>query len=755
MNRYAYKTTGIALNFLSKVSRAKIWLHDENKIPEGSKIFVINHFTRIETLLLPYYIDHLLDGVPVWSLASSDLFKGSLGAYLNQVGAVSTKNPNRDLMIVKSLLTGEAAWIIFPEGRLVKTKKIMEKGKFMIYYDGGKHTPKSGAAALALRTEFYRRRLMELNQSCPEECGDILNNFGTDKMEPALLTTTRIIPVNITYYPIRAKENILSNLAKYFFGEVPEIALEEIMIEGSMLLQGVDIDIRFGDPIEIAPYLEHPAILKDIRSKEPIGFDDPIPSLPLMRKAAHSIMHRYMTEIYRMTTVNHDHLFASMLFELKKKRIHEDDLRRRVFYLTTYGLANLEVYHHSSLDSSQVHLLTDDRYDKMTQMVKLAMEKKLIHQEGRYLVKDMKKFVTPFDLRTIRADNPLWVIANEIEPLKHLQSRVKKIAKKSRWLMRKKVVKYLLESAMEEYEADYERHFIQGESRDKDIGAPFLIQGGNPDIGVLLIHGYLSAPLQMGKLATYLSRQGFWVYSVRLKGHGTSPADLATTGFRQWIESVDNGYAILKNTCKQVVVGGFSTGGALALELGTRAEHLLGVFAVNPPLRMQDLSKRYPNAKEVWSRLKNMVNINNGKPLFVDHSPEHYDIDYVRNPVNTVREIELLMEHLMPGLDDYTFPVMIFQSENDPVAGQKGSRRIFERIRSHDKRYVLMSFQRHGILLGEGSERVFEMIGDYIRHLSKTGSSGKAEKKQVSEPMAPQTKDSGTQEAEEENDLKQ
>ena len=32
---------------------------------------------------------------------------------------------------------------------------------------------------------------------------------------------------------------------------------------------------------------------------------------------------------------------------------------------------------------------------------------------------------------------------------------------------------------------------------------------------------------------------------------------------------------------------------------------------------------------------------------------------------------------------------------------------------------VLFNFQRHGILLGEGSERVYRAIGDFLDHIRK------------------------------------
>ncbi|MDX1707656.1 MAG: 1-acyl-sn-glycerol-3-phosphate acyltransferase, partial [Desulfobacterales bacterium] len=168
LNRFAYRTTGLAIKTITNLSKAQISYHGENNIPAGSNIFVINHFTRLETFLMPYVIFRLTH-VPVWSLASYELFKGAFGAYLEKVGAVSTKNPDRDRLIVKTLLTGEANWIIFPEGRMVKNKKIIEKGRFMISAAGGKHPPHSGAATLAMRTEFYRQRLLKLSVENSEE----------------------------------------------------------------------------------------------------------------------------------------------------------------------------------------------------------------------------------------------------------------------------------------------------------------------------------------------------------------------------------------------------------------------------------------------------------------------------------------------------------------------------------------------------------------------------------------------------------
>ena len=383
MNRFAYRMAGFAIKTLASLSKARIYIHGKENIPDGSIIFVINHFTRIETLFLPYHIYNLTNNIPVWSLADYSLFKGTFGDVLEKVGAVSTKDPDRDLLVVKSLLTGEASWIIFPEGMMVKDKKIIEKGKFMISYAGGKHPPHTGAATLALRTEFYRQRLRKMAEIMPDEAKRIARMFGIDSIDPVLERNTFIVPVNTTYYPIRGYENALNRLAGYLVDDIPERITEEIMTEGTMLLSGVDIDIRFGEPIDIREYTKNFFIKRDINYRKPINFDDPIPSKRLMKNAALNIMQRYMSSVYSMTTVNHDHLFASLLMKMPFKKIDEDDLKRRVFLVSTRDIKETGCFLHKSLMEDQVHLLTDDRYNKFSDFICSRRKKRNCDKAGR------------------------------------------------------------------------------------------------------------------------------------------------------------------------------------------------------------------------------------------------------------------------------------------------------------------------------------------------------------------------------------
>lgn len=716
MNSIAYRTTSLVIKTLSNLSKARVHLHSTENIPQGATIFVINHFTRLETFLIPYYM-HKLTKMPIWSLAASELFIGALGRYLESVGAVSTKNPDRDRLIIKNLLTNEAAWIIFPEGRMVKSKKIIEKGRYIVSYAGGKHPPHTGAAYLALRTEFYRQRLLQLQGRAPGEVERLLPKFNLASMDEICDQGTFIVPVNITYYPMRARVNLLNKLAKKFVEELPERATEELMTEGSMLLSGVDIDIRFGQPLEIGQYLKGRAIQRDIRNTRPFDMDDPLPCVSCMRKAALKLTRKYMGAIYGLTTVNHDHIFASLLKYSPINRIHTDNWRRRAFLTIMRNANKSNVHLHRNLMEDQSHLLVDDRFGMVSDFLSLAEEKEVVTLMPPFIFRDRRKLCGMFDFHRVRIDNPIAVSANEVEPLTGLQRQISRLSWMPGFWLRTRLARYLRREAEKAFESDYAQYYIPGESKPKKIGRPFLIKGRSRNLGIVLCHGYMAAPEEVRGLAEYLGRLGYWVYVPRLSGHGTAPEDLAQRSYLEWMHSMENGYLIIRNLCRNVVLGGFSTGAALALELAARLTDLAGVFSVSAPLRLQYMGSRLAPVVDTWNRLMKRVHLDDAQKEFVENHPENRHINYMRNPISGVRELERLMDHVEPMIHRITIPALVVQSQKDPVVNPKGSERIFSLLGSEDKQYLVFNIKRHGILLGEGAVHVYRAIGEFVQRL--------------------------------------
>ncbi len=716
MNSFAYRTTGLAIKTLSSLSKANIRLHGADDLPRGAMIFVINHFTRLETFLMPWVI-HRLVQKPVWSLAAAELFSGPLGAFLEKVGAVSTGDPDRDRLIVRSLLTAEACWIIFPEGRMVKSKKIVEKGRYMISYAGGKHPPHTGAAQLALRAAYFRKKLLQLEkEGMLENDSSLLERFGLDSIDQVADLETFLVPVNLTYYPIRARENMLSRLAERLVDDLPERIQEELMTEGAMFLSGVDIDIRFGAPIAVEPCLEHRSLRKALHCVDPRLAEPP---MRIMRNTALKLTRRYMDAIYGMTTVNTDHIFASLLRACPRSKIDLRTFRQRAFLAICDNCRQMGIYLHPNLEGEQENLLVDDREGELAAFWKLAQEKQVVEFRGGCWVKNRKKLGTIFDFHKVRVNNPIAVVANEVEPLVRLQRRISRLAWTPGWIVRKMVARRLLKKVREEFERDYERFYIEGESKPAHIGRPRLLKGGRRLVGVVVSHGYMAAPAEVLALAEHLNRKGYWVFLPRLKGHGTAPEDLARCSFRQWIRSVEEGYSLMHSLCRHVVVGGFSTGAALALELASRVDEIAGVFAVSTPLRLQYLVSRMAPAMDVWNKLMDRINLDEAKKEFVDNRPENPHINYLRNPIAGVRELERLMDHLESRLHLIEVPALVVQSAEDPVVNPKGSEKVFNQLGTEDKQYVVFNFSRHGILLGPGAERVYRVIADFIDHIAR------------------------------------
>ena len=170
-NRFIFSLSKLGVSAIERLFKASVHVHGQENIPDGIIIFVVNHFTRLETLVLPYELFRLT-GKPVMSLVHHKLFVGALGNYLSSMGAVSTHDPDRDKTVIRSLLMGDHPWLMFPEGSMIKDKKIIERGKFLIYSStGARRPPHTGAAVYALRTEFYRQRIQHLRNVSPRAVG--------------------------------------------------------------------------------------------------------------------------------------------------------------------------------------------------------------------------------------------------------------------------------------------------------------------------------------------------------------------------------------------------------------------------------------------------------------------------------------------------------------------------------------------------------------------------------------------------------
>lgn len=716
----AFTLTKWSLGLATRFIKADARIHNVEAIrPDMAIIFVVNHFTRLETLLLPYLL-HKKTGLTIWSLAAGELFVGRLGRYMNAAGAISTKAPDRDKTIVHSLLKGDKPWIIFPEGAMIKDKKVVDQtGMFSVYNQGHRRPPHTGAAVLALRAEYYRQKLHCLrDRNIPGEIAGVLDHFSIESVDDALAKRTCIIPVNVTYFPIRAHDNALVRMARLFAKDLSPRAVEELSVEGTVLSEDTDIDITLGDPIEVKNYLDAPeyaemmACSMDDYQKLLAMEEDPTSAFA---DAARRMMFKYMSDIYRLTTVNYDHLTATLLRHQGDRPMTEAEYRTRVF-LCAHRTVELGQHQlHGLVERTYRETIYDEPSPKLDDFLALCVEKGLLKRENGALVR-VPRDAGPGDFHLSRMEEITDVIANEIEPMSMLTSLIKDVAKAPRDKLDAIVRDIFIEEDQAVFDEDYAKFHIEEESKPREIGRPFLVMPtGALRGGIVLTHGYLAAPEEVRALAEFLCDKGYAVYGVRLRGHGTSPEDLAQTPWEAWYESLNRGYAVVRSLTDNIILGGFSTGGILSLlAAANKGPRVRAVFSISAPLALQNFGARFAPTLVSMNALIKRVRKSHDRWEFVVNNPENKHINYFRNPLAGVRELSRLMDVVKDRIEDIRIPAYVMQGSRDPIVKPGSAQMIFDRLGTPYKELCMLERDRHGIVNGDGARDVYDHIVRFL-----------------------------------------
>jgi len=720
LSKFMLSAASLTLDALFKASEADIRLHGEENIPASHVLFAVNHFTRIETAFLPYVI-HKYTKVHSLSLADSSFFKGKLNSILHKMGAVSTKDPDRDRVMSNALLTGKMNVIIFPEGQMIKDKKLIEKGKLLVYNTGIRRPPHTGAAKIAIHVEIYRQIIKKLYEKKRLEDIEVIKgvyDFNNEDMASILTGSTYIVPVNITYYPIRARNNLIKKMVEKFTGETSGRVAEELEIEGTMLTKGVDIDINFGKALKMSDYINKTSIVKSIFScKQETCFGE-ISDNDHINRLSISVMQDYMNSIYGMTTVNHDHIFAYILANYPKNSIHDYDFKNRAS-LAMERIKKFKKYSfHSTLIKSNDNIGSDIFHEKYNSFMEEAVKNNLVEIKGDTIIKNMGKFALLYNFHIVRKDNFIEVLKNEIEPLTELTTMLRNIMFMTPWLVKIKIRETFLKLDQKIFLEDYNHFYREGISKPEKIGEPFFLHNIFNTKGVILVHGYMAAPEEIRLLADKLYKAGYSVYGVRLRGHGTTPEDLSGRIWQDWNESVNRGYVIMKNSVSEFAVAGFSTGAGLALlQAAQKGPKLKALISISAPLRLQDIRASLSGAVSFYNTILKKFKIQKGKMEFIPNVPENPDINYSRNPINGTHELGKLMKYTEENLSGITIPALIIQATGDPVVNPQSADEIYSKISSKDKELIKIKANRHGIVRGKEMKEVADEVITFLNRI--------------------------------------
>ena len=699
-NDLLINVNGYVLSLLEKILDANIEVKGIENIPFlNPKIFVANHFTRSEAMLIPYSLYNLTNK-KVGVIADDSLFKSFLGTFLTNLGAMKKSQENRNEHIIGDLITSCKDWMIFPEGMMVKAKDISKIDKnFCVKIDGACQRVYTGAAVFALTSQIFRQKYFDKTL---ENYDEFSEKYFVNKCTDINPNETMIVPINITYSKIRNNENFLVEMVNKFIEDMGENFKEELLIESNLILNS-KMTIRILKPISTKD------ILRDLYSQN-------LPSETIISKLRYEITHDFMNRIYESLTISFDHIFILTLFLYPKKSINSNYFKRLI-YLIIAEMKKQNLFIDEDINQNLIQLISYEKHKAFDDILEFAINDGIICEDENNYLFNKKKLINTYTHHTIRLKNLLKIILNEILISEQSVNLVKNIVLLDEETNNKNLLLLLQEEEKNDFENSHKYFENYKQIKPKDIGTPKYFETNNKNICVIAIHGFSSSPKEMEKLALYLNAKNLNIYTPRIDGHGTVAEDLKTKKWQDWYNSISRAITIATLKYEKIFIVGFSTGGLLAL-LSTKKQYkeFCGIVCINAAIHLKDLRlKTILPAISFWNDLVKAFNEDNYVKEFVENIPENPEINYHKHYISSIEELNLLMKKTNKNLNKIRKPILIIQSKDDPVVNPSSAYEIYEKIQSKDKIIKIINSQKHVIITQDNKDEIFEYIFEFIK----------------------------------------
>lgn len=243
---------------------------------------------------------------------------------------------------------------------------------------------------------------------------------------------------------------------------------------------------------------------------------------------------------------------------------------------------------------------------------------------------------------------------------------------------------------------------------------PYAADGG--DVGVLLVHGFTGSPASLRPWAEHLADHGLTVRVPRLPGHGTSWQEMNRTRWQDWYAAADQSFRELRRQCSQVVVGGLSMGGALALRLAEQnGRDVAGVLLVNPFVQLVD--------RRLWVVPFARHFVRSTKPVGGDiKRPGVQEHAYPRVPMHALSSMLTLGRLVKQDLPKVTQPLLMFRSAEDHVIDPLSGRLIVARVSSRDISEQILDDSYHVATLDNDAETIHAESLKFIERITSESS---------------------------------
>jgi len=425
-NSILYQSSSMFVRLLQGLMNTKVKVDGLENIPKNTTLFVSNHFTRTETFIIPSAIYKNTEKV-VRSLANYKIFTSNFGSYLRKLGTISTKEPNRNNIILGDLVSGKHSWLIYPEGHMVKSKKVTKDGmNYIVQSSSSEREIHTGSAFMAIKSELLRNELKSLlNKNDKDGLEKFYKNYEIEHEDnhEFIDLPTAVVPVTITYIPIRTGDNTIAKLAEKFVKKLSNKIKEELEIEGNILLHS-EINIHFGKAI----YMDE--FLKDShKNRLGLPFGGHMQPNIIVNQGRFELTRIFMDEIYKNTLIHFDHIVATIFFNYPYETITKTHLKLLIYMAINFLHAKTNYRLHDNISQERSFLLLlEDKHDYLENILKLIHSLGLIGKVSNEEIDiNQKKLHKNHSFHTIRTCNTLSVIKNEVVLMDNFVEYVKRM----------------------------------------------------------------------------------------------------------------------------------------------------------------------------------------------------------------------------------------------------------------------------------------------------------------------------------------
>ena len=219
------------------------------------------------------------------------------------------------------------------------------------------------------------------------------------------------------------------------------------------------------------------------------------------------------------------------------------------------------------------------------------------------------------------------------------------------------------------------------------------------DTAYIIIHGFAGDLSEIEYLKCFLTKNGLIVYTILLKGHGTTKKDMNRYNYKQWVEHATYEVGEIKKYHKYICLVGFSMGGLICVNI-MQTVQVMKLILINTPIY-------FWNLKLI---LKNIVSdLKNNKRDNIDF----YVYSSSKAPLKSLINFLILLNKTKKIFCEVKVNTLILQCLDDDTVKEKSAKYIKDHLGANSTiKYYIQG--GHQVLLSKTRDLVCEDVLKFV-----------------------------------------